>query len=302
MPIVDMLVDYASKHAIMSFMDGNAGYNQIFLKDEDIHKTIFRCPGAIGIFEWVVMPFGLKNAGATYKREMNLIFHDMIDKFLEVYIDDVVVKSEDYQKHVKHLENAFIRMRRHGLKMNQLKCAFGVSAGEALADFLANHPSSNPEDGVIYVGIAHWRMTFDGSKTSQGAGAGIVLISPDGNIHQFDFQIEKDCSNNQAEYEALIIGLEILLDMHITTANGQAEAPNKSIKHMMDRAIEDTPNDWHPMQNSLPVAEYNEAMAIELEDLDDHRLDALERLYAQKLRVQKTQNLVSGRQIGKDPL
>ncbi|KAK2978994.1 hypothetical protein RJ640_029962 [Escallonia rubra] len=60
-------------------------------------------------------------------------------------------------------------------------------------------------------------MTFDGSKTNQGAGARIVLISPDGNIHQFAFQIEKDCSNNQAEYEALIIGLEILLDMHITT-------------------------------------------------------------------------------------
>ncbi|KAK2991165.1 hypothetical protein RJ640_015470 [Escallonia rubra] len=89
--------------------------------------------------------------------------------------------------------------------------------GQALADFLANHPCNNPEGGVIYVDIAPWKMTFDGSKTSQGAGAGIVLISPDGNIHQFAFQIEKDCSNNQAEYEALIIGLEILLDMHITT-------------------------------------------------------------------------------------
>ncbi|KAK2986185.1 hypothetical protein RJ640_006220 [Escallonia rubra] len=89
--------------------------------------------------------------------------------------------------------------------------------GQALADFLANHPCNNPEDGIIYVGIALWKMTFDGSKTSQGAGAGIVLISPDGNMHQFAFQIEKDCSKNQGEYEALIIGLEILLDMHITT-------------------------------------------------------------------------------------
>ncbi|KAK2970086.1 hypothetical protein RJ640_002579 [Escallonia rubra] len=70
--------------------------------------------------------------------------------------------------------------------------------GQALADFLANHPCNNPEDGVIYVGIAPWRMAFDGSKTSQGAGASIMLISHDGNIHQFAFQIEKDCSNNQA--------------------------------------------------------------------------------------------------------
>ncbi|KAK2982151.1 hypothetical protein RJ640_028722 [Escallonia rubra] len=89
--------------------------------------------------------------------------------------------------------------------------------GQALTDFLANHPSDNTENGIIYVSIAPWRMMFDGSKTSQGAGARIMLISPIGDTHQFAFQIEKDCSNNQAEYEALIIGLEILLDMRVTT-------------------------------------------------------------------------------------
>ncbi|KAK2989457.1 hypothetical protein RJ640_023615 [Escallonia rubra] len=89
--------------------------------------------------------------------------------------------------------------------------------GQALADFLANHPSDDTENGIIYVGITPWKMMFDGSKTSQEAGAGILLISPKGNTHKFSFQIEKDCSNNQAEYEALIIGLEILLDMRVTT-------------------------------------------------------------------------------------
>ena len=66
MPIADMLVDAAAGHKVFSFMDGNAGYNQIFMAEEDIAKTTFRCPGAIGLFEWVVMTFGLKNAGATY--------------------------------------------------------------------------------------------------------------------------------------------------------------------------------------------------------------------------------------------
>ena len=66
MPIADMLVDAAAGHKVISFMDGNAGYNQIFMAEEDIAKTAFRCPGAIGLFEWVVMTFGLKNAGATY--------------------------------------------------------------------------------------------------------------------------------------------------------------------------------------------------------------------------------------------
>ena len=73
-------------------MDGNAGYNQIFMVEEDIGKIAFRCPGAIGLFEWVVMTFGLKNAGATYQRAMNYIFHKLIDRIVEIYIDDVMIK------------------------------------------------------------------------------------------------------------------------------------------------------------------------------------------------------------------
>jgi hypothetical protein len=58
-----------------------------------IHKTAFRVPGAVGLFKYVVMTFGLKNAGATYQRAMNYIYHDLIAKLVEIYIDDVVVKS-----------------------------------------------------------------------------------------------------------------------------------------------------------------------------------------------------------------
>jgi hypothetical protein len=60
---------------------------------EDIHKTAFIVPGAVGLFEYVVISFGLKNAGATYQRAMNYIYHDLIVKLVEIYIDDVVVKS-----------------------------------------------------------------------------------------------------------------------------------------------------------------------------------------------------------------
>lgn len=132
MPIADMLINNASGHRVVSFLDGNAGYNQIFMAEEDMSKTAFRCPGFVGLFEWVVMTFGLKNAGATYQRAMNLIFHDLLGIILEIYIDDVVVKSDNVDHHLADLTLVFERMRRYGLKMNPLKCAFGVSAGKFL--------------------------------------------------------------------------------------------------------------------------------------------------------------------------
>jgi hypothetical protein len=66
MPVADTLINNASGNKVINFLDGNAGYNQIFMAAEDVHTTAFRCPGFIGLFEWVVMTFGLKNTSATY--------------------------------------------------------------------------------------------------------------------------------------------------------------------------------------------------------------------------------------------
>jgi hypothetical protein len=96
---------------------------------EDIHKTAFRVPGVVGLFNYVVMTFGLKNVGATYQRAMNYIYHDLIDKLVEIYIDDVVVKSTSTGGHLGDLCQVFEWTRRFGLKMNPKKCTFGVSAG-----------------------------------------------------------------------------------------------------------------------------------------------------------------------------
>jgi hypothetical protein len=100
MPVADLSVDATARHMVISFMDDNAGYNQIFMAIEDISKTTFRCPGHIGLFEWIVMTFGLKNAGATYQRAMNYIFHELISKIVEIYINDVVIKSLDHASHL----------------------------------------------------------------------------------------------------------------------------------------------------------------------------------------------------------
>jgi hypothetical protein len=106
---------------------------------EDASKTAFICPGFIGFFEWVVMTFGLKNAGATYERAMNLIFHELLGNTVEVYIDDIIVKSAEFSSHIAGLCKAFDKMCRYGLKMNPRKCAFGVSAGKFLGFIIHEH-------------------------------------------------------------------------------------------------------------------------------------------------------------------
>jgi hypothetical protein len=103
MPVAETLINAVAGHKILSFMDGNAGYNQIFMAPEDIHKTAFRVPVVVGLFEYVVMTFGLKNAGTTYQRAMNYIFHELIGKLVEIYINDVVVKSASVEGHLEDL-------------------------------------------------------------------------------------------------------------------------------------------------------------------------------------------------------
>jgi hypothetical protein len=139
MPIADTLINNASGNKIISFLDGNAGYNQIFMAEEDAYKTAFICPGFIGLFEWVVMTFGLKNAGATYQRAMNLIFHELLGNTVEVYVDDIVVKSVEFSSHIADLRKAFDKMCRYGLKMNSCKCAFEVSTNKFLGFIIHEH-------------------------------------------------------------------------------------------------------------------------------------------------------------------
>jgi hypothetical protein len=139
MLVADLLVDSSSGNKVISFLDGNAGYNQIFMPKEDVSKTVFHCPGFVGLFEWVIMTFGLKNAGATYQRAMNLIFHDPLRVLMELFIDDVVVKSVGFEEHMVDLKLSLERMKKYGLRMNPLKCTFGVTSGRFLGFIVHEH-------------------------------------------------------------------------------------------------------------------------------------------------------------------
>ncbi|KAM2245786.1 hypothetical protein ACFXTI_006687 [Malus domestica] len=136
LPIIEIMVDATTGHEALSFMDGSSGYNQIRMAFEDEELIVFRTPK--GIYCYKVMPFGLKNAGATYQRAMQKIFNDMLHKNVECYVDDVVVKTKKRANHLKDLLVVFERLRKYNLKMNPLKCAFGVTSGKFLS-FIVKH-------------------------------------------------------------------------------------------------------------------------------------------------------------------
>nr|XP_027109478.1 uncharacterized protein LOC113729374 [Coffea arabica] len=358
LPITELMIDATTGHEVLSFMDGSSGYNQIRLAPEDEELTACRTPK--GIYCYKVMPFDLKNAGAIYKKAMQSIFDDILHKNIECYVDDLVVKSKKRSNHLEDLRQVFDRLRRYQLKMNPLKCAFGVTSGkflgfvvrhrgieidqakidailrmpesrniqelkslqgrlaylrrfisnlagrcqpfsrlmkkdvsfqwdeacsnafnsiksylmkrpmlavpihgkplflyiaaqerpvlsdrlarwylqvqqfeiiyvpqkavkgQVLADFLADHPipaewelsdDLSDEDVLLIEIRPPWKMYFDGAAHRHGVGVGIVFVTPDRGILLYSFILNQHCSNNVAEYQTHILGLEIAVDM-----------------------------------------------------------------------------------------
>ncbi|XP_071939079.1 uncharacterized protein [Coffea arabica] len=130
LPNIHILLDNTAGHEIETFCDCFAGYHQILMAEEDREKTAFITPW--GTFCYRVMPFGLKNAGATYQRTMTTLFHDMIHREMEVYVDDIIIKSKRAEDHLVDLKKLFERLRKYNLKLNPAKCAFGAPAGKLL--------------------------------------------------------------------------------------------------------------------------------------------------------------------------
>ncbi|KAI3453509.1 hypothetical protein Pfo_010172 [Paulownia fortunei] len=373
LPINELMIDAITCHEALSFMDGSSGYNQIRMAPKDKELTAF-CT-LKGIYCHKVMPFGLKNASATYQRAMQKIFNDMLHKNIECYRED----------HLLDLRKVLEQLRRYQLKMNPLKCAFGVKSGkflgfivrhrgieieqakvdailkmhepqdihelksipfewdkscrntfesiktylmkpsvlvapmprhplilyiaahalyylsriitpnelnyssiekicltliftiqklnhyfqahtirlilkanslkyvmtrpilsdrlarwylqlqqfeiiyipqkvvkgQVLADFLADHPipvewelsDDLPNEDVLVIEITPWKMYFDGASHKRGAGAGVIFITSDGEVLPYSFTLIQNCSNNVAEYQALILGLEMIVDI-----------------------------------------------------------------------------------------
>ena len=133
-------------------MDALSGYNQINMDPSDQEKTLFVTDR--GTYCYRVMPFGLKNAGATYQRLVNRMFQKQIGTFMEVYIDDMQVKSIKVELHITHLAEAFQVLRSYNMKLNPAKCAFGVSTGKFLGLIVNNRGiEANPDKIKVVLDI-----------------------------------------------------------------------------------------------------------------------------------------------------
>nr|XP_023916936.1 uncharacterized protein LOC112028471 [Quercus suber] len=239
------------------------------------------------------MPFGLKNAGSTYQRMMTRMFEPQLGRNIEIYIDDMVVKSKIVAEHVKDLESTFEVLREYKLRLNASKCSFGMGSGkflgymvthrgievnsdqikahtvivltqlplkailrsadytgriakwgtilrafdikymprtsvkgQILADLVAKFTEPRLEEAIPTsdmdgksVGMisqqspSYWEMYVDGTANQNGSGIGLVLVSPEKIVIEKSLKLNFTATNNEAEYEALLTGMDMVQRM-----------------------------------------------------------------------------------------
>ena len=138
---------------MLTFMDAFSRYNQIKMAEEDQEKTAFIT--SQGLYCYKVMPFGLKNAGATYQRLVNKMFSKQIGRNMKVNVDDMLVKSKEELAHLDNLKETFATFKQYQMKLNPSKCVFGVALGKFLGFMVSQRGiEANPEKVQAIINMA----------------------------------------------------------------------------------------------------------------------------------------------------
>ncbi|RDX69857.1 hypothetical protein CR513_50973, partial [Mucuna pruriens] len=130
LPRIDWLIDETSSFQVLSFFDAYFGYNQVKMYPSDTNKTAFMTDGLAYYNQ--VMPFDLKNVGTTYQHLMDKVFANHIVRNLEVYMNNMVVKSLGLEERMKDFEEIFTQVRKYDMRLNPGKCVFDVRGGKFL--------------------------------------------------------------------------------------------------------------------------------------------------------------------------
>jgi hypothetical protein len=136
LPRIDQVIKFTAGCDLLCFLDCYYGYHQIAIKEEDQEKTAFITP--FGAYCYTTMSFGLKNAGTTYQRAIQACFKRQLNKNVEAYVDDVVIKTRNSNTLIADLEETFASLREYRWKLNPNKCIFGVPSGKLLS-FIISH-------------------------------------------------------------------------------------------------------------------------------------------------------------------
>ncbi|PKA55659.1 RNA-directed DNA polymerase like [Apostasia shenzhenica] len=144
LPRINTIVDRTFGYEVISFLDAFSGYHQIRMAKEDEEKTAFITDFGKNCYN--VMPFGLKNVGATYQRMIDAVFRDQRGRNLEAYVDDILVKSKTLEGHLGDLSETLDTLQRFNLKLNPTKCTFGVASEKFLVYLVsARGIEANPD-------------------------------------------------------------------------------------------------------------------------------------------------------------
>ena len=124
LPLINDMLEHLAKGKVFSKLDLRSAYNLVRIKEGDEYKTAFNCK--YGHFEYLVMPFGLKNAPAVFQHFINDVLEDFLGKFVFCYIDDIIIFSPDLETHYEHLIKVLSKLRKAGLYAKLEKCEFCV--------------------------------------------------------------------------------------------------------------------------------------------------------------------------------
>ncbi|XP_075494850.1 uncharacterized protein LOC142532435 [Primulina tabacum] len=185
---IDQLVDSTSCFELLSFMDAYQGYHRIPMAREDQDKASFITSG--GTFCYVVMPFGLKNAGATYQRLMSQVFQKQIDRNIEVYVDDILIKTREMSCFIDDLTETFATLGKYEIKLNPAKCVFGVKSGKFLGFMVTDRGIEvNPEKIKAVIDMPSPQSTRDVQKLTGRIAALSRFISRSAHRSYLFFQV-----------------------------------------------------------------------------------------------------------------
>ncbi|GBG59946.1 hypothetical protein CBR_g66752 [Chara braunii] len=149
LPRIDDLLERLGGAKFFSKLDLKSGYHQLEIRQEDRYKTAFKT--RYGHFEWLVMPFGLTNAPATFQAAMTTEFRHMLDRFVLIYLDDILVYSRSLDEHVEHLRSVLERLRQAKYEANRDKCEFARQELEYLGHYVTPqgiHPLADKIEAI----------------------------------------------------------------------------------------------------------------------------------------------------------